>query len=189
MLAPGSRVPVTTLDPVLGPPVAVLDPDPERLVHLQFRRFAGCPICHLHLRSFVRRYEEVEAAGVREVVVFHSPPEELHPHLDGLPFPVVADPEKRLYEAFGVEVSPRSLLSPRAWLPIARAVVLGTGEMLRGRQRPPVPKPRGGRLGLPADFLIAADGRLAAVKYGTHADDQWPLDTVLGLATAIRRGD
>jgi hypothetical protein len=26
-------------------------PDPQRLVHLQFRRFAGCPICNLHLAS------------------------------------------------------------------------------------------------------------------------------------------
>ncbi|MFD3947206.1 peroxiredoxin-like family protein [Streptomyces sp. NPDC058579] len=187
MLTPGARVPVSTLDPVLGPPVAVPDPDPGRLVHLQFRRFAGCPICHLHLRSFVRRYEEIEAAGIREVVVFHSPPEELHPHLDGLPFPVVADPGKRLYEAFGVEFSPRSLFSPRALAPVARAIALGTGDILRGRQRPPRLRPRGGRFGLPADFLIGADGRVAAVKYGVHADDQWPLDELLTLATTTRR--
>ncbi|MGW6567384.1 peroxiredoxin-like family protein [Streptomyces sp. NPDC054975] len=184
MLVPGARVPVTTLAPVLGGPVALRDPDPDpgRLVHLQFRRFAGCPICHLHLRSFVRRYEEIEAAGIREVVVFHSPPEELRPHVDGLPFPVVADPDKRLYAAFGVEASPRSLLSPRAWGPIARAVVLGTWAMLRGRARPPVRNPRGGRLGLPADFLITPDGHVAAAKYGTHADDQWPVDELLALA-------
>ncbi|MEU7009774.1 peroxiredoxin-like family protein [Streptomyces sp. NPDC046332] len=182
MLKPGTPVPVRTLDPVLGPPVAV--PDPERLVHLQFRRFAGCPICHLHLRAFVRRHAEIEAAGIREVVVFHSPPEELHPHLDGMPFAVVADPEKRLYAEFGVESSPRSLLSPRAWWPIARAVLLGTWELVRGRERPPVRNPRGGRLGLPADFLITPDGRVAAAKYGEHADDQWPVDELLTHAAA-----
>ncbi|MEE3918755.1 hypothetical protein V2I01_10735 [Micromonospora sp. BRA006-A] len=49
-------------------------PDPDRLIHLQFRRFAGCPVCNLHLRSIVRRHAEIEAAGVREVVLFHSPP-------------------------------------------------------------------------------------------------------------------
>lgn len=36
-------------------------PDPERLIHLQFRRFAGCPICNLHLRSIVRRHDEITA--------------------------------------------------------------------------------------------------------------------------------
>jgi len=30
-------------------------PDPRTLVHLQMRRYAGCPICRLHLRSLVRR--------------------------------------------------------------------------------------------------------------------------------------
>ncbi|MFJ3585235.1 peroxiredoxin-like family protein [Streptomyces sp. NPDC090127] len=187
MLVPGARVPVSRLDPVLGASVALPDPDPDRLVHLQFRRFAGCPICHFHLRSIVRRHAEIESAGIQEVVVFHSPARELHPHLDGLPFPVVADPDKRLYAAFGVEASPRSLLSPRAWGPIVRAVTLGTWGMLRGRERPPVRSPRGGRLGLPADFLIDSDGRVAAAKYGAHADDQWPVDTLLTLATETRR--
>ncbi|WP_329120233.1 peroxiredoxin-like family protein [Streptomyces sp. NBC_01353] len=183
-LQPGSTAPVRTLDPLLGPPVAV--PDPERLVHLQFRRFAGCPVCHLHLRSVVRRHEEIEAAGIREVVVFHSPAEELTPHLEGLPFPVVADPGKRLYTAFGVDSSPRALLSPRAWGPVVRAVTVGTWEMLRGRARPPVRSPQGGRLGLPGDFLIGTDGRIVAAKYGEHLDDQWPVDELLAHAAASR---
>ena len=51
-------------------------PDANRLVHLQFRRFAGCPICNLHLRSGARRHDEIAAAGIREVVVFHSPADE-----------------------------------------------------------------------------------------------------------------
>jgi hypothetical protein len=33
------RVATRELTPVIGPPIAV--PDPGRLVHLQFRRFAG----------------------------------------------------------------------------------------------------------------------------------------------------
>ena len=47
-------------------------PDRSQLVHLQFRRFAGCPVCNLHLYSIVRRYEDILAASIREVVVFHS---------------------------------------------------------------------------------------------------------------------
>ena len=26
-------------------------PDPEHKIHLQFRRYAGCPVCNLHMRS------------------------------------------------------------------------------------------------------------------------------------------
>ena len=47
-------------------------PDPKAIVHLQFRRFAGCPFCNVHLRTFVRRHDEIGAAGIREVVVFRS---------------------------------------------------------------------------------------------------------------------
>ena len=54
--------------------------------HVQFRRFAGCPICNLHLQSFVARHSEVVDAGIREVVIFHSPDAELLPYQGRFPF-------------------------------------------------------------------------------------------------------
>ncbi|GAA5156693.1 peroxiredoxin-like family protein [Pseudonocardia eucalypti] len=175
-IQPGDQVPARDLVDIHGEKVAV--PDTERLVHLQFRRFAGCPICHLHLRSFVNRNEEVAAAGVREVVLFHSSAEELRRTAAELPFAVVGDPEKALYREFGVEHAPRALLNPRA----LRAVVASVTEVLRGRlPRPPVAA-EGGRLGLPGDFLVSPDGRVRAAKYGEHADDQWSVEDVLALA-------
>ncbi|GIF24131.1 hypothetical protein BJ973_007614 [Actinoplanes tereljensis] len=165
-------------------------PDPDRLVHLQFRRFAGCPICNLHLREIVRRHDEIAAAGLREVVVFHSPASELAEY--DLPFAVIADPQKLLYAEFGVGASRRALLHPRVYLPLLRAVTRGTIAVLRGREKAPASHQANGRLGLPADFLIAPDGRTVARKYGRHAYDQWPVDELLGLAaeTAMpaRRG-
>ena len=41
--------------------------------------------------------------------------------------------------------------------------------------------PNGGILGLPADFLIASNGYIRAVHYGTHAYDQWTVDELLEL--------
>jgi hypothetical protein len=35
---------------------------------------------------------------------------------------------------------------------------------------------------MPADFLIARDGRVIASKYGNHAYDQWSVDELLELA-------
>lgn len=158
-------------------------PDPRNLVHLQFRRFAGCPVCNLHLRSIVQRHDEITAHGVTEVVVFHSSAAELRPHVADLPFAVVGDPEKRLYREFGVESAPRSLLDPRVWGSIVHGVVRDLGPVLRGRR--PLPKPEGGRLGLPADFLIAPDGAVVAEKRGQHAYDQWSVDELLVHAQAL----
>ena len=157
-------------------------PDPERLVHLQFRRFAGCPVCNLHLRSVVQRHDEIVAAGIREVVFFHSPTEELRKHVADLPFAVVADPDKTVYREFGVKSAPRALLSPRAWGPIVRGILTA----LRVKAPLPAATPHGGRLGLPADFLIAPDGRVIAKKHGEHVYDQWPVEELLAHAGEFR---
>lgn len=184
-LTVSSVAPARQLTAVSGAPVHF--PDRESLVHLQFRRFAGCPVCNLHLRSFASRNTDVLAAGVREVVVFHAPAAELRPHVEDLPFAVIADPGKQLYAEFGVESAKRALLDPRAWPAIARGILASLWGILRHRRPAPPLNPHGGRLGLPADFLIASDGRVVAVKYGQHADDHWSVDELLGLARRERR--
>jgi hypothetical protein len=157
-------------------------PDPAALLHIQFRRFAGCPICNLHLRSFARRHREIAEAGVREVVFFHASPGALAPHVSSLPFVVVGDRDKRTYRAFGVESAPRALLDPRAWWTIVKAVAQATWRILLGTAQAPSLAPEGGRLGLPADFLVDPSGRVVACKYGEHADDQWSVDELLAAA-------
>ncbi|GAA4577568.1 peroxiredoxin-like family protein [Planotetraspora kaengkrachanensis] len=160
----------------------VLLPDPGSLVHLQFRRYAGCPICNVHLRSVARRHDEIAAAGIREIAVFHSPAEDMLPHQGELPFAAVADPDRQLYAEFGVEASPRAVLHPRAWTAPLRPQTYSV--VIRGIRAGGTPFSTGGQtvLGLPADFLIAPDGRVLAAKYGGHAGDQWSVDELLRLA-------
>ena len=171
----GDAFPPLELTAASGQLVTVPDPAGD-YVHLQLRRFAGCPICNLHLRTIVTRHDEIRSHGIREVVVFHSTAKELAKHEAELPFPLIADPERELYGRLGVERRPSSLLSMRA----LRAAIAGQTAALRNRSPErgalgPI-KPTGGRLGLPADFLIAPDGRIAAIKYGKHAYDQWTVD-------------
>jgi peroxiredoxin len=177
----GSTVAPHELVSVSGDAVRV--PDPDRLVHLQFRRFAGCPICNIHLQSIVRRHDEIADAGIREVVVFHSTDEELRRYVDDLPFAVVGDADKALYAEFGVGSSPRAVLDPRAVAPTVVSVVRQSITGTRGDKPLTNLHPTGGRLGLPADFLIGSDGRVIACKHGTHANDQWSVDEVLAHAS------
>ena len=158
-------------------------PDADGLTHLQFRRYAGCPICNMHLQSIARRHDEIRAAGITEVAVFHSPAEDMLPHQGDLPFAVIADPGRELYAEFGVETSRSAILHPRAWStplnPRSWAVVA------RGRRAGGSPGPTSGEtiLGLPADLLIEPGGRVKAVMYGRHAGDHWPVNELLRLAT------
>jgi hypothetical protein len=161
-------------------------PDPNQLVHLQFRRFAGCPVCDLHLHSIAQRHDEIVSARILEVAVFHSGSDELRPFTVELPFAVVADPEKKLYAEFGAEASPQALLHRRAWLPILRGILRSLGRILRGKQPVTSLHSEGGKLGLPADFLIGMDGRILACKYGAHIYDQWSVDDLLDQAKKMR---
>jgi peroxiredoxin len=95
-------------------PVSI--PDESRFVHLQFRRFAGCPFCSVHLRSFARCQEEIAAANIREVAVFRSDAAALRRHHNDLPFAIVADPDGGLYTDFGIGSAPGALLHPRVML-------------------------------------------------------------------------
>jgi hypothetical protein len=74
----------------------------------------------------------------------------------------------------------------REWLGAAiagQAAMLRNDSTKRGALGPV--KPTGGRLGLPADFLIAPDGRITALKYGRHAYDQWTVDELLDHARPV----
>ena len=183
----GEQFPDLRLTAITGDGVVVPDPD-RALTHLQFRRFAGCPICNLHLASISARLDDITAAGIREVVVFHSTPAELSKYQDGMPFAVIGDPDKALYRRFGVEASAKAVLKPGAW----RALPGGYGHAVRTavtKRRGLLPvHPTNGNLGLPADLLIGADGRVVAVKYGQHAYDQWSVDELLAAAQNATQG-
>ncbi len=148
-------------------------PNPQLLTHLQFRRFAGCPMCNLNIHSFVERNAELVARGIQEVAVFHSSKKEMIKRHATAPFAIIADRAKSLYREFGVESSIMSVIHPQSWAPV-----------IRGMFRHGVSLPEFGEnpLGLPADFLIGKDGKVLALKYGSHAYDQWSVDELLELA-------
>jgi hypothetical protein len=128
------------------------------------------------LRSIASRIAELEAAGIREIAVFHSKVEALRRHDINLPFAVIADPREKLYREFGVRKSLRSVLDARAWSAIAKGLLeFGLGK-----------EPDESALGLPADFLIAANGRVIACKYGKHADDHLSVDELIALAVTAK---
>jgi peroxiredoxin len=167
---PGDMLPRTVMEAVNGETINL--PDAKRLVHLQFRRFVDCPICNTHIAESRRRAREIEAAGIKEVIVFHSSPKSILSHQKDVPFQLVGDPNKAFYKYFGVESS-LNFLSLKALGALVRGIVHGHfGLRFTG----------GGPFGLPADFLIAPSGRINAVKYGTDAYDQWSVDELLTLA-------
>jgi peroxiredoxin len=143
--------------------------------HIQFRRFSGCPICNTHIAELRRSKAQLAAAGIHEVLFFHSSQEDVAAFHSDLPFDAVGDYEERYYRHLGVESS-WSFVSP----PAIRAAL---ASILRGNFGWKI---TGGPLGLPAEFLVKPDGRIKAAHYGKHAYDQWSVEILLDLARDSR---
>ena len=111
------------------------------------------------------------------VAVFHSPGRRLTKSLRelSLPFPVIADPEKRVFEAFGVEASWLGMFSLGVARDYTRAMLTGFFSGPFGHE--------GGIKGHPADFLIDGQGVIRLAHYGLDYADTLNVDRILELAS------
>ncbi|HET9407314.1 MAG TPA: peroxiredoxin-like family protein [Candidatus Sulfotelmatobacter sp.] len=171
----GNTFPESTVTTSKGTPVKIPVAG-ANYTHIQFRRFSGCPICNAHIAELRRSKAQLDAAGIHEVLFFHSSQEDVAAFHNDLPFDLVGDREKYYYRHFGVETSWK-FASPSA-------IRASLASMVRGDFG--LKKITDGPLGLPAEFLVAPDGRIKAAHYGKHAYDQWPVETLLDLARDSR---
>ncbi len=168
-LTPGTAAPALQATSHLGEPVDLAELR-GRPVLLSFYRYASCPVCNLRVRAIIRALPGLPASGLGIIAVFQSPPATVAKYVgrQDAPFPIVSDPALRHYRAFGVETRWGGLFSRRALAAVVRALRRGFSP---GRIDGPVQR-------VPADFLIAPDGRIAVAHYGKDIDDHLPLETV-----------
>jgi peroxiredoxin len=140
---------------------------------LSFFRYASCPLCNLRVRELITKYERFVENGIRILGIFQSPAERIAHYVgtQSPPFPLVPDPDLTLYRLYGVESSWRGFA--RAWtlgIPQVYRAVVANG-FLPGTMENNIHR-------VPADFLIAPDGKLIDVYYGRDIGDHMPMDRV-----------
>ena len=173
-LTPGANAPDFVGESLGGRRLALGDLRGQA-VWLKCYRFAGCPICNLHLRALVRRHDELRAAGITPIVFFHSPKWRVEEEIQGrLPIELVADPDKRAFSAYGVEASWAGMFAVEVARDYVRAMRAGFFSRPFGHE--------GGSLGHPADFLIDARGVVQHAHYGKHYADMLGVDQILAIA-------
>lgn len=178
-----------------------------RTVLLKFYRFATCPVCNLHLHRFTQDYRMLEALGLTTVVLFHSPAAKIEqsrkrprtrtekgklPPLSvaalyseesrgGLPpFALAADPDKRIFKAYGVETGWAGMFSPTVMRDYIQALNAGfPAGMLTSD---------GGVTGKPADFIIDAEGKIAFAHYGRHYADSLDAAEIVEIRRRLDTG-
>ncbi|MHB9018248.1 MAG: peroxiredoxin family protein [Burkholderiales bacterium] len=140
---------------------------------LSFYRYASCPLCNLRVHDLSRRYMAWQSQGLQMLAVFQSPPDKLRQYTgrQETPFPLMPDPEQRLYTKYRVKNSWAGFL--KAWLTRLPEI----GRSVFGHRFFPG-SVEGGIHRIPADFIINPEGRIVIAYYGRDIGDHLPVNQI-----------
>ncbi|MBW7460134.1 redoxin domain-containing protein, partial [Paenibacillus sepulcri] len=145
-----------------------------------FFRNAACAMCNLRVRHYIRSYDQWSRHGLEIIAVFESPETSISRHVgqQEAPFPIIADPEAKLYDLYAVEVSEEktqaTMADPNTETFVKEAAAEGfalTREEGANFHR------------IPAEFLIDEKGIIQMAHYGRLVTDHLPLDVIEHFVT------
>jgi peroxiredoxin len=147
---------------------------------LSYYRYASCPLCNLRVSELIEQETYFKEKGLVLLAVFQSPKDRILEYVgkQNTPFPIIADPEQRLYKLYGVEVSGlgliRALFKPGKF---KEALNKGfhTGTMEGPKSR------------IPADFIIDEDGIILKAYYGKDIGDHMPIETIREVIDTVNK--
>ena len=144
-------------------------------VLLSFYRYVTCPVCNLRIQQLAQQHERF-SQRLNVLAVFESPNEFIHEYVArrGLPFPLIGDPDGRLYARYGVK---------RSWLGMLLGMLRLPTVLEATRARDYTFQWSGGHMNrVPADFLIGADGTIEVAHYGSELYDHLPFRDIDAFA-------
>jgi peroxiredoxin len=80
----------------------------EKRVLIAFFRHAGCPFCNLRVHFLTKMYEKLRTRDFEMIFFFESKEQVILRstfHQEVSPVPIISDPEKKWYQAYGLEGS------------------------------------------------------------------------------------
>jgi peroxiredoxin len=141
----------------------------DKFVLLAFLRYSGCPLCNLTISRLTMEYQMLSKNGCEVIAFVQSPAENIKANIYGRhkvrpPYPIIADPKRRMYDMYGVGAS----------LKVAAASVKDIPYWIKSSIKDGFKQTQldGNVLMVPALFLVAPDSQeLVKVEYGTSFYD------------------
>ena len=102
-----TSAPLFRLKDIFGREINLRDYEGKK-VFLGFFRHAGCPFCNLRVHTLTKAHEDLKAKGLEMIFFFESKASVLLRstfHQEVSPIPLISDPEKIWYDAYGLENS------------------------------------------------------------------------------------
>jgi peroxiredoxin len=166
------QAPDLTLLDTAGKPVALSKLWKKRPLLLAFTRHFGCTQCKEMLEELVKGRERIEAAGLGMAVITQGTPEtaDLFAREYAPDLLVLADPERKAYQAYGLERGTlfETFLNLKVMQAIARS-------RKKGYEVEP-PPPGQDAMQMSGSFIISREGHILLPYYYDNIADHPPLD-------------
>ncbi len=166
-----------TAKDVFGKDVKLSDYKGKKII-LSFYRNVACPFCNRRIHRIMGNMVRLRNSGTKLVFMFESSNDKLLKsvfHQGILPWPLIGDPDKLIYNKYGVENSKIKMMKTMFSTNVMRAMREAKGLNL--------PKDKDASMDLiPADFFIDEKFKIVRAHYGKHLDDHIPLDDLKTFA-------
>lgn len=152
----------------------------EKKVFIGFFRHAGCPFCNLRVHALTKVHEELKSRGLEMIFFFESKENVLLRsifHKEVSPIPLISDPEKKWYDAYGLEssgyksaISHLSTFVQTAFKASAVGVpihMMSDGESIKT---------------MPAEFLMGKGLVISEVHYSERLNDRMNIEKIRAFA-------
>lgn len=160
------------LEDMHGRKTSLYDFEGKRVL-LSFYRDAGCPFCNLRIYELTRYFDEFSRRNLIPVAIFNSSRQTIQRYFGKRqrPFAMLADPDQRIFDLYGVRESWGKLFMGFFNFPrMFSAFFRGFGPSL-GAMNPL----------LPADFLLAPDLSVRRAFYAQDAATHIPIKEVFSF--------
>ncbi len=133
---------------------------------LVFLRYWGCPLCQYDIHLLAQAHADLTVNGGQLLVVLQSDPAGLAQQLgsaNALPFPIICDPEQKLYKAFCI--APAASMAKMADLKMVGRIIKATRLGFRHGAY------EGDEQQLPAAFVIDGHRKILYAHYAASVSD------------------
>ena len=134
---------------------------------LSFYRNVSCPFCNRRVHQIMGNNLRLQNSGVQLVFLFESSNEKLKSsvfHQGISPWPLIGDPDKKVYRSYGVENSTLKMMKTM--------IVSNVGQAKKDTKELNLPEDKDASMNLiPADFFIDENFKIVKAHYGKHLDD------------------